>query len=167
MAIVPAGAALGGPHEPAPSLRGPESVLQLAAWRGAPLSDVVSPPAGMCPRAANPSATSSTDYTVVFTVQSSNSSSEVNGTVGIFFAGQQATLPMPANLDDVTSDYCKLVFESLPNVRTVSCSKSNHSGSSKSFAVAILEWATVFDSYMNNIWYHDGAPTLESWACDT
>ncbi|KAA0165137.1 hypothetical protein FNF31_02153 [Cafeteria roenbergensis] len=66
--------------------------------------------------------------------------------------------PMPANLDDVTSDYCKLVFESLPNVRTVSCSKSNHSGSSKSFAVAILEWATVFDSYMNNIWYHDGAP---------
>ncbi|KAA0154894.1 hypothetical protein FNF29_02035 [Cafeteria roenbergensis] len=121
----------------------------------------------MCPRAANPSATSSTDYTVVFTVQSSNSSGEVNGTVGIFFAGQQATLPMPANLDDVTSDYCKLVFESLPNVRTVSCSKSNHSGSSKSFAVSILEWATVFDSYMNNIWYHDGAPTLESWACDT
>lgn len=124
-------------------------------------------PAGMCPRAANPSSTLSTDYTVVFTVQSSSSSGEVNGTVGIFFSGQQATMPMPANFDEVTPAYCKLVFESLPNVRKVSCSRGNQSDFSKSFTVAILEWATVFDSFMNNIWFHDGAPTLESWACDT
>lgn len=121
----------------------------------------------MCPRAANPSSVSSTDYAVVFTVQSSGSSGQVNGTVGIFFSGQQATMPMPASFDDVTTDYCKLVFESLPNIKAVRCSRGNQSDSAKSFTVAVLEWASVFDSFMNNIWYHDGAPTLESWACDT
>lgn len=128
--------------------------------------------AGMCPRATNPSQPNGLDYTFVFRTRhaASTTSGELAGSFGLFFAGQTATLHFPANEANASATMCEVAFESLPNVADVSCFRvANNSGvyGNGTYIVRINAWSGNFDSYMNNMWFHDGNPPISHWACDS
>jgi len=127
--------------------------------------------AAMCPRAFNPSSSSAHDYTVVFSAGQVQPSApdQLEGSFGLFFAGQTASLRFPANQANASAAVCELAFESLPNVRDVSCFvEANRSDSfgNTTYVVRVNAWASAFDSYMTNLWSHDGNPPTALWACD-
>jgi hypothetical protein len=126
----------------------------------------------MCPRALNPSQPNGLDYTLVFSTRrgATSSSGELSGAFGLFFAGQTATLPFPANEANATAAMCEASFESLPNVADVSCFRvANNSAiyGNGTYVVRVNAWSGNFDSYMNNMWHHDGDPAITHWACDS
>lgn len=59
---------------------------------------------------------------------------------------------------------CKYSFETLPNIGTVNCTMTIISAVERLYTVKFLTFPTI--PYENNIYTHDGNPSITSFSCD-
>ena len=66
-----------------------------------------------------------------------------------------------------TDDECQEAFETLPAFKTVRCSISYSATRYGGFTLQVefIEFAPI--PYQNNIYYHEGNPSSDAFACDT
>ena len=116
---------------------------------------------GMCPKGDDP-LTTFTDYRTIV-LNTSVATGYLNGTFKFTFNGESFYFPADALLWN--EEQCKLSFESLNNVQSVTCTRGTvqHSNAS-SYTIQLLSFPIY--PYENNIYTHFGDPPLSSFSCD-
>jgi len=116
----------------------------------------------MCPKGDDP-LTTFTDYRTI-TLNTSVASGHLDGTFKFSFNGE--SFYFPANALLWSEDDCKLAFESLPNIESVTCTRGHvHHSNASSYIIKFLSFPTY--PYENNVYTHTGDPPLSSFTCDS
>jgi hypothetical protein len=112
----------------------------------------------MCPKGDDPM-TSHTNYkTIQLVVQGPKG---FGGKLGIRFEGETTTL----SLSTVTSELCEQQLEASKKFTDVTCTYyASPTGTSRTFVIEILSWPITPQE--NNIYSHDGNPSIEAFSCD-
>lgn len=115
----------------------------------------------MCPKGDDPF-TNSVDYRTIEITTSSTSS--LDGYFQFIFNGEY--FYFPANANDWTASSCESDIESLSNIKDVECSRSSvGTYNDATYTVQLMSFP-VFP-YENNIYHHDGNPSLSKFHCST
>jgi hypothetical protein len=120
---------------------------------------------GMCPKAFDIFATdeSTPRRTVQLTV--GRESGTLEGRVEFFF--NNASILLDANPDNLSSQECTAQFKGLRGVARASC-KNERKGDEKTaeykYTITFLEWS--LQPFENNIFFHDGNPSLDAFMCN-
>lgn len=116
----------------------------------------------MCPKGDDPF-TTYTDYFSI-TITTTASFGTLKGLFHFTFQGESFYFNANASAFDDTD--CKDSFEGLANVKTVSCTRGTiNAYLGTQYVVQFQEFPT--HPYQNNIYTHDGSPTLNSFQCYT
>ena len=118
--------------------------------------------AGMCPKGDDP-LTAFTAYRTI-TLNTSVSTGHLEGYFKFIFNGE--SFFFPANAWLWSEEQCKLSFESLSNVQSVTCTRGHvHHSNASSYTIQFTSFP-IFP-YENNVYFHNGNPPLSSFSCDT
>ena len=116
----------------------------------------------MCPKGRDPLKLYSTFRTIKMTTTAT--SGTMAGYLAVAFQGQMTAFP--ANGNSFSSAKCKAALEALPNIGQVTCTQGYTLGrGSTSYVIEFLTFPSI--PYQNNIFYHEGSPTVNSFACGT
>jgi hypothetical protein len=116
----------------------------------------------MCPKGDDP-LTTFTDYRTI-SITTSASTGTLYGSFKFTFNTE--SFSFPANADDWSAADCETSFASLRNVNTVRCTKgSANSNGGATYIVQFVAFSVL--PYENNIYYHGGNPSLDSFSCST
>jgi hypothetical protein len=116
----------------------------------------------MCPKGDDPF----TDYTDYRTIQLTTgaTSGHLGGYFKFTFNGEFVYID--ANANNVDDDACETYIESLANIKQVSCTRGaidSHYGTT--YTIVIKSFPLF--PYENNVYKHDGNPSISSFQCDT
>ncbi len=116
----------------------------------------------MCPKGDDPFTTYADFHT--FTITTTAQSGVLSGQFQFIFNGEYFYFPANASLFDSTA--CQTALEALPNIEKVICTRGMiNSKYGTQYTVQIQEYPIL--PYENNIYYHEGHPSLNSYQCKT
>jgi len=119
----------------------------------------------MCPRGFDPLATRSMYYREInVTTNATSQASGINGTFIMSFHG--FSFEFNANATHFDEAECKAAWESLDNIEQVTCLRSTiNAVGGATYNIQFLAWPAV--PKQNNIFNHEGNPSLSAFSCDT
>eukprot|EP00606_Chrysophyceae_sp_TOSAG23-5_P001013 GSChrysophyteH2.ASY1.ANO1.923.1 assembled CDS len=112
-----------------------------------------------CPKGHDPIVTI-TDYHEI-TLQTEADSGTLGGEFKLTFHDKYFYFPAVA--DWWSSEKCKASFESLPNIKTVTCVKGTNANGGATWTIDFKAWPT--NPYENNVYMHRGRPEIDSFHC--
>lgn len=116
----------------------------------------------MCPKGDDPFTTFTDYYTI--TITTTAASGTLAGQFQFIFEGEYFYFNAAASSFDDTD--CKDSFEGLANIETVSCTRGTiDARAGAQYVIQIQEFPTY--PYQNNIYSHNGNPSLSSFQCKT
>jgi hypothetical protein len=117
----------------------------------------------MCPKGDDPFTTFSDYHTVKITTYSSLD--PLAGEFKFIFQGEY--FYFPANATEFGDEECQAAVESLPNIESASCTRGAVDSVTYSTEYTIQVQEFPLFPYENNIYFHDGNPSADSYQCET
>ena len=115
----------------------------------------------LCPKGDDP-LTLHDGYRTIIITTSSYTATTLAGSFRFEFNGEGFYIPAYGN--SWSSALCKAAFESLPNIKTVSCTQGALlSGGATTYTVRFVAFPTI--PYQNNIYFDSGSPSLSQFTC--
>lgn len=111
----------------------------------------------MCPKGDDPLTINQNDYS--FQLRATGTSA-LSGVLGVVFQGDYNYL----DLDSPSGSDCEVAFERSGKFSDVTCSLSIISSSDLLYNISVVSWPT--DPQENNVFAHDGNPSLTAFHCD-
>lgn len=112
----------------------------------------------MCPKGDDPMTTNSNFKTIELFV--SGPKSGFTGSLGIRFEGEVTYLPVST----FSSTTCKQKLEASAKFREVTCTYSKVDSFRHKFIISFLSWPITPQE--NNLFTHDGNPSINEFSCD-
>jgi hypothetical protein len=119
----------------------------------------------MCPKGDDPWTTSTDYHTITVATSASSSGDPLAGEFKFIFQGEYFYFPAdPSEFDDET---CTAAVTALANVAQASCTRGTIDAVTLGCQYTIqLQQFPIFP-YQNNIYSHEGNPSIDSYQCDT
>lgn len=121
--------------------------------------------AGMCPKAFDPVVTDENTPRRTIQLTVGRESGVLEGRVELFF--NNASIWLDANTDNLSSEECTTQVSKMKGVTRAIC-KNERKGDEKTseykYTITFLEWS--LQPFENNIFFHDGNPSLDAFMCN-
>jgi hypothetical protein len=119
----------------------------------------------MCPKGDDPFTVYSDYHTITLTTSASTSGDPLAGEFKFIFLGEYFYFPANASeFDDVT---CTAAVNSLVNIEVASCTRGTIDVDTLGSQYTIQFQKFPLFPYENNIYSHEGNPSLDSYQCET
>jgi hypothetical protein len=118
----------------------------------------------MCPKGQDPLVNANATHTIEIQTSSIPSAGALTGYFNVYFLGQ--SFKMEADVTVFDADRCRLQFQSLQGVKSVVCSvgAQDYASGGATYTIAFTGWPV--NPKENNIFTHNGQPTVEDFHCD-
>lgn len=115
----------------------------------------------MCPKGDDPFTTFNDYHTITITT---SATAPLSGEFKFIFQGEY--FYFPSNASQFDDEDCSLAFNSLPNIESATCVRGvvDPTKFTTQYTIKIHEFPLF--PYENNIYSHDGNPSLGAYECD-
>ncbi|CAN0399749.1 unnamed protein product, partial [Discosporangium mesarthrocarpum] len=115
----------------------------------------------LCPKGDDPLTTEQNNPRLSMVVNAT--SGVMEGTFTMWFQGEK--FDFSANATSFSSSDCEAAFEDLSNIEDITCIRGGvDSNGGATYTLELVSFPTY--PHQNNIFYHDGWPTLDAFSCD-